>query len=107
MVCPCLSLMMLQVLMETRVCGSPAVGGYQRVNVSCILQSPTARWLRDYTAAGGRYEDMVVHIEQQADYDGELLLLSRLLSCMGWLMSVQFGTLACEQQHGEVLTDVQ
>lgn len=67
--------------METRVCGSPAVDGYQRVNISCLLQSPTARWFRGYTAAGGRYEDMVVHIEQQADYDGELPLSGGLLLC--------------------------
>lgn len=60
----------LQLLLETRVCGSPAVDAYAHVNVSCILQSPTARWYRQYTAAGGSYHDLVVHIEPQADYDG-------------------------------------
>jgi hypothetical protein len=53
-----------------RVCGSPAVEAYAHVNVSCILQSPTARWYRQYIAAGGSYHDLVVHIEPQADYDG-------------------------------------
>lgn len=82
---------LLQVIMETRVCGSPAVDGYRHVNVSCILQSPTARWFRDYLAAGGRYEDMVVHIEQQADYDG------------GWGLQMQTSaSCTCSMRHAAV-----
>eukprot|EP00879_Flechtneria_rotunda_P014259 GHRR01014896.1.p1 GENE.GHRR01014896.1~~GHRR01014896.1.p1 ORF type:complete len:117 (+),score=21.63 GHRR01014896.1:254-604(+) len=56
----------LQLLMETRVCESPATGAYLHVNVTCLQQSPTARWMREYIASGGKLKDMVVHVEQRA-----------------------------------------
>jgi hypothetical protein len=60
----------LQLLMETRVCGSPAVDGYAYVNASCLLESPTARWWRAWTARGGRPEVLVAHLEPESDIDG-------------------------------------
>jgi hypothetical protein len=33
----------LDILMSTRVCGSPAVDGYAHVNATCLEQSPTAK----------------------------------------------------------------
>eukprot|EP00877_Chromochloris_zofingiensis_P007296 jgi/Chrzof1/281/Cz01g09240.t1 len=59
-----------QIVFTTRVCGSPAVDGYAHVSTSCLLNSPTARWYKEYIASSGKFEDMVVHIEPQADYDG-------------------------------------
>eukprot|EP00775_Hariotina_reticulata_P013419 gene13419-13547_t len=60
----------LQLLMETRTCQSPAVDAYTHINVTCLKRSPTARYYQEYLAAGGHLQDMVVHIEQHADYDG-------------------------------------
>lgn len=60
----------LQILMETRVCGSPATDGYAHVDDKCLLNSPTARWYRDWVAGGGRPEALVVHLEPAADIDG-------------------------------------
>lgn len=43
---------------------------YAHVNATCLEQAPLARWYREFEAAGGRFEDMVVHLEPAADFDG-------------------------------------
>jgi hypothetical protein len=60
----------LQILLETRVCGSPAVDGYEHVNASCLLASPTARWYADWTAAGHPPASLIAHLEAESDIDG-------------------------------------
>lgn len=68
-----ISLVGAQVLLETRVCGSPAVDGYAHVNNTCLLNSPTARWWRAAAAevgVAGMAARSQVHIERHADYDG-------------------------------------
>lgn len=44
----------LQILLETRSCPSPALDAYAHVNVTCIKNSPTARWWREFAGAGER-----------------------------------------------------
>lgn len=43
---------------------------YAHVNDSCLLASPTAKWYKAWVAAGGRPEELVVHLEAAADIDG-------------------------------------
>lgn len=60
-------------LLETRVCGSPAWDAYASVNDTCLLNSPTARWwlaARDRVGLAGLAAQSVIHIEERADYDG-------------------------------------
>jgi hypothetical protein len=63
----------LQFLLETRVCGSPAVNFYADTSPECLLRSPTARWtLRRaaVVAAGGALPPLEAHLDREADYDG-------------------------------------
>ena len=57
----------LQILMSTRVCGSPAVDGYAHVKPECMVASPTAAWWRQFKP---RPDDLNIHIERHSDYDG-------------------------------------
>lgn len=57
----------LQVLLTTRVCGSPATDGYAHVDARCLEGSPTNVWWQRAKLAPG---DLEAHIEQRADYDG-------------------------------------
>lgn len=57
----------LQVLLSTRVCGSPAIDGYAHVDPSCLRNSPTARWWAETKPTP---DDLVIHIERRSDYDG-------------------------------------
>jgi len=57
----------LQRLLSSRECGSPAVDGYAHVSPPCLLQSPAMVWWKETQPAP---EDLVVHIERHADYDG-------------------------------------
>lgn len=36
----------------------------------CLVASPAAKWWKAWEAGGGRREDLVVFIENRADYDG-------------------------------------
>ena len=36
----------------------------------CLIDSPSAKWWFDWEAAGGKPEDLVVHVERHADFDG-------------------------------------
>lgn len=58
----------MQVLMTTRVCGSPAVDGYIHVDSKCLRESPTAQWWQNTNPDS--IKDLVTHIEHRADYDG-------------------------------------
>lgn len=60
----------LQQLLSQRVCGSPAVDGYAHVEPKCLYSSPAAKWWKEWEAGGGQRQDLVVHIEKSADYDG-------------------------------------
>ncbi|KAI8464342.1 MAG: hypothetical protein J3K34DRAFT_120330 [Monoraphidium minutum] len=60
----------LQILLETRVCGSPAVDGYANVKPECLFASPTARWYRGWVAGGGDPAALVAHLEAASDIDG-------------------------------------
>lgn len=53
-----------------RVCGSPAEDGYAHVDPTCLHNSPTAKWHADFIASGGKGEDLDVHAELAAEYDG-------------------------------------
>ena len=57
----------LQILLSTRVCGSPAVDGYAHVKPDCLDKSPTNVW---WQRAKPTKADLVVHLEHHADYDG-------------------------------------
>ena len=57
----------LQILLSTRVCGSPAVDGYAHVKPDCLDNSPTNVW---WQRAKPTKADLVVHLEHHADYDG-------------------------------------
>ena len=99
-----------QQLLSQRVCGSPAIDGwdvylwplhgtrqrcadagasqpvecrfahtdslchhhirYAHVKPECLYASPAAKWWQAWEAGGGRREELVVHIERNADYDG-------------------------------------
>jgi len=52
-------------LYHSRVCGSPAIDGYARVNETCLRQSPTATL---YTK--GKDPTITARIDRFADYDG-------------------------------------
>jgi hypothetical protein len=56
-----------QALLETRVCGSPAVDGYAHVKPECLEGSPTNQWWQQHKPTP---DDLDVHIERAADYDG-------------------------------------
>mmetsp|Transcript_18462 Transcript_18462/g.44105 ORF Transcript_18462/g.44105 Transcript_18462/m.44105 type:complete len:271 (-) Transcript_18462:395-1207(-) len=56
--------------LSQRVCGSPAVDGYSHVVPSCLENSPTAQWWIAWRKSGGRLQDLIVHMEPEADYDG-------------------------------------
>jgi hypothetical protein len=57
----------LQITMDSRVCGSPAIDGYAHVDIECLRRSPTALW---WLRARPTEEELVTHIERRADYDG-------------------------------------
>jgi hypothetical protein len=40
------------------------------VKPECLYASPAAKWWQAWEAAGGRREELVVHIERSADFDG-------------------------------------
>lgn len=50
-----------------RECGSPAVDGYAKVNLTCLAMSATAR---EFDASTTGREKLVVHTEEHASYDG-------------------------------------
>ncbi len=43
---------------------------YAHVVPQCLIDSPSAKWWFDWEATGGKPEDLVVHIELHADFDG-------------------------------------
>jgi hypothetical protein len=43
---------------------------YAHVKPECLYASPAAKWWQAWEAGGGRREDLVVHIERNADFDG-------------------------------------
>lgn len=43
---------------------------YNKVVPKCLYDSPTAAWWSRWESGGGQREDLIVHIEQNADYDG-------------------------------------
>jgi len=55
------------VSVRTRECGSPAVDGYAKVNLTCMAASATAR---EYDASESGREKLRAHIEPHASYDG-------------------------------------
>lgn len=55
------------VSVRTRECGSPAVDGYAKVNLTCMASSATAR---EYDASESGREKLRAHIEPHASYDG-------------------------------------
>ncbi|EFN55718.1 hypothetical protein CHLNCDRAFT_134029 [Chlorella variabilis] len=57
----------VQKIMETRVCGRPAVDGYAHVVPSCLEESPTNKWWQENKP---QPDDLDIHIERHADYDG-------------------------------------
>ncbi|KAL4430553.1 hypothetical protein ABPG77_005793 [Micractinium sp. CCAP 211/92] len=57
----------VQQLLETRVCGSPAVDGYAHVEPPCLEGSPTNKWWQENKP---RPDDLDIWIEREADYDG-------------------------------------
>lgn len=57
----------LQAVMEKRVCGSPAVDGYAHVKPECLEDSPTNLWWQQHKPSP---DDLDIHIERLADYDG-------------------------------------
>lgn len=57
----------LQILLSTRVCGSPAIEGYAHVDAQCLERSPTNAW---WKRAKPQADDLLIHIEKNANYDG-------------------------------------
>jgi len=55
------------VSVRTRECGSPAVDGYAKVNLTCMALSATAR---EYDASESGRENLRAHVEPHASYDG-------------------------------------
>ena len=43
---------------------------YANVVPQCLVDSPTARWWFDWEASGGKPDDLIMHIEKNADFDG-------------------------------------
>lgn len=68
-----------QRILETRVCGSPAVDGYAHVEPPCLEASPTNKWWQEVKPSP---DDLDVHIEKNADYDG----LAGACSSLWWLV---------------------
>ncbi|KAF8065837.1 wdr3 [Scenedesmus sp. PABB004] len=64
----------LQLLLETRVCGSPATEAYTKLNVTCLRASPTARWFAGAASSRAARRALVVHAEVAASYDGIALV---------------------------------
>ena len=64
----------MQIVLSTRVCGSPAVDGYAHVKPECLEASPTNKWWQE---AKPRPDELDIHIEKAADYDG--------LAVRGWV----------------------
>ncbi|KAK9803429.1 hypothetical protein WJX72_011992 [[Myrmecia] bisecta] len=56
--------------LSAHTCGSPAVDGYAHVDATCLAEAPTMQWWKAWTAGGGKPEDLRVHYERRADYDG-------------------------------------
>jgi len=56
-----------RVVARRRECGSPAVDGYAKVNLTCLAMSVTAR---EFDASTTGRERLVVHAEEHASYDG-------------------------------------
>eukprot|EP00884_Botryococcus_braunii_P023092 jgi/Botrbrau1/9467/Bobra.0252s0088.1 len=56
--------------LSSRVCGSPAIDGYAHVVPACLESSPTNTYWKKWVASGGTPDQLVVHIERNADYDG-------------------------------------
>lgn len=59
-----------QKVLSTRVCGSPAVDGYAHVDPKCLEESPTAKWWKEHIIGPNKFDELVVHKEEHADYDG-------------------------------------
>ena len=57
----------VQAILELRVCGSPAVDGYAHVKPECLQASPTNQWWQEHKP---KPDDLDIHIERAADYDG-------------------------------------
>ena len=57
----------VQAVLEARVCGSPAVDGYAHVKPECLETSPTNLW---WQVNKPKPDDLDIHIERGADYDG-------------------------------------
>ena len=43
---------------------------YAHVVPQCLVDSPSAKWWSDWEASGGNPDDLVMHIERHADFDG-------------------------------------
>ncbi len=43
---------------------------YAHVVPQCLVDSPSAKWWFDWEASGGKPDDLVMHIERHADFDG-------------------------------------
>lgn len=56
-----------QAVLESRMCGSPAVDGYAHVEPPCLEASPTNKWWLENKP---RPDDLDIFIEREADYDG-------------------------------------
>lgn len=56
--------------LSQRVCGSPAIDGYAHVDPACLETSPTAKWWTGWIGDGGTPDELQVHFEYEADFDG-------------------------------------